>query len=88
MGGGIEPFTILVVTAGATVAAEAAAADTAGTAWLTAGDCDTAFSTLTGSTGEAAATALFGRGSSAAGGAWGVGRLGASTAGDFRCSDV
>jgi hypothetical protein len=46
----------------------------------------TAFSTLTGSAGEAAAIALFGRGSSAAGGAWGVGRLGASTAGDFRGS--
>jgi len=79
VGGGIEPLTMVVVAAGAIVAAGAAAgtAGTAGTAWLTAGDCDTAFSTLTGSTGDAAATALFGRGSSVAGGAWGVGRFGA-----------
>lgn len=76
VGGGIEPLTMVVVAAGAIVAA-GAAAGTAGTAWLTAGDCDTAFSTLTGSTGDAAATALFGRGSSVAGGAWGVGRFGA-----------
>lgn len=31
---------------------------TAGTAGLTAGDCDTAFSSLTGSAGDAAATAV------------------------------
>lgn len=88
VGGGIEPLTMLVVAAGVIVVADAAAGGTAGTAWLTAGDCETAFSTLTGSTGEAAAMALFGRVSSAAGVAWGVGRFGASTAGDFRCSVV
>lgn len=61
-GGGIEPLLIAVV--GTAVVATVGTVDTActaGTAGMTAGDCDTAFSSLTGSAGERAGTALGGR---------------------------
>lgn len=87
VGGGIEPLVTAAVVV--IVAAEAigatGAAGTTGTAGLTAGDWDTAFSTLTGSTGDAAATALFGRASSAVG-TCGAERFEPLTAGDCRCS--
>ena len=80
-GGGIEPL----VSVGAVAVGTAVPDEAAGTAWLTAGDCDTAFSTFTGSAGEGAATALVGRASSVADadpGTCEVARLDPLTAGD------
>jgi hypothetical protein len=82
---------VVVVVAGIAAVATAGtleAAGTTGTAGLTAGDCDTAFSTLTGSAGEEAATAVVGRTSSVLGadaGIWGVAGFVPLTAGDCRC---
>lgn len=60
IGGGIEPLVTVAVfvEATGTVGAADTMVGTAGTAGLTAGDCDTAFSSLTGSAGDAAATAV------------------------------
>lgn len=90
LGGGIDPLVIaavFVVVVGA-VGTAVAAVGTAGTAGLTAGDCETAFSSLTGSAGDPAATALrlCGRACSVVTGVCETARCAPFTAGDCRCS--